>query len=70
MEESLNGGQPQANLNGKLPLKGDNLKGDNLKGDNLNGRGPQWKTASMENDIKEALQEADDISSPSWQILY
>ena len=34
------------------------------KGDELNGRQSQWKTISIEGDIKEALQEADDISLP------
>ena len=42
--------------------------------DNLNERRPEWKTNSMKNnltiismeeDIKEALQEADDIRLPS-----
>ena len=32
---------------------------------NLNVRQPQWKTTSMEDNINEALQEADDISLPS-----
>ena len=30
--------------------------------DKINGRRAQWKTTSMEDNIKEALQEADDIS--------
>ena len=34
-----------------------------MEGD-LNGRQPQWKTISMEDDIKESLQEADDTSLP------
>ena len=38
---------------------------NNLMEDDLNGRQPQWKAISMEDDIKEALQEADDISLPS-----
>ena len=33
--------------------------------DDLSGRPSQWKTISMEADIKEALQEADDINLPS-----
>ena len=32
-----------------------------LMEDNLNGRQPQWKKMSMEEDLKEALQE-DDMS--------
>ena len=35
---------------------------DELNEDDVNGRQPQLKTISMEEDIKEALQEADDIS--------
>ena len=38
--------------------------------DNLIERQPQWKTTPMEDNIKEALQEADDISLPSLKILY
>ena len=32
--------------------------------DQLNGRRPQWKTILMEDNIGEAVQEADDISLP------
>ena len=35
---------------------------DSSMEDDINGKQPQWKTTSMEDNIKEALQEADDIS--------
>ena len=32
--------------------------------DDLNGRQPQWKTNAIEDDLKEALDEAEYISLP------
>ena len=34
----------------------------------MNGRQHQWKTISMEDDIREPLEEADDISLPLAQL--
>ena len=41
------------------------MEDDPLMEDDLNGRQNQWKTTSMEDNIKEALQEVDDINLPS-----
>ena len=38
---------------------------DSHNKDELNERLPQWNMISMKDNIKEALQEADDISLPS-----
>ena len=76
MEVELNGGRPHLKTNsmeGFLNWR-KSLWKTNLMEYDLNGRRPQWKKTtmedyqkmtSMEDDTKDNLQEADDISLPS-----